>query len=90
MKANDSVKPERVKVRAPTLANFASVRYMLEGGYLADVPIVIAAIDPCMSCTDRSLVLDGEKTSSYSWNDLRLMGIEFYKKKGIDFSKVKI
>ena len=90
VKANDSVKPERVKVRAPTLANFASVRYMLEGGYLADVPIVIAAIDPCMSCTDRSLVLDGEKTSSYSWNDLRLMGIEFYKKKGIDFSKVKI
>lgn len=90
VKANGTDKPARVKVRAPTLANFHSVAYMLEGGYLADVPIVIAAIDPCMSCTDRSLVLERGKYSSYSWKELRQLGIEFYKKKGIDFSKIKL
>ena len=30
-----------------------AVAHMLEDGYLADLPIVIAAIDPCFSCTDR-------------------------------------
>ena len=48
-------KPERVKVRAPTLANTQSVARMLEDGYLADLPIVIAAIDPCFSCNDRAV-----------------------------------
>ena len=62
VRANGTDKPERVKVRAPTMANAASVAHMLKGGYLADVPIVIAAIDPCFSCTDRvALVRDTEK-----------------------------
>ena len=53
VKANGTDKPERVKVRAPTLANVQVVAHMLKDGYLADMPIVIAAIDPCFSCTDR-------------------------------------
>ena len=52
-RSNGTDKPDRVKVRAPTLANSAAIAHMLEGGYLADAPIVIAAIDPCFSCTDR-------------------------------------
>lgn len=80
--------PERFKMRAPTLANFESVAYMLKGGYLADVPIVIAAIDPCFSCTDRVTVTSGGSKNEIDWNDLRLKGIEFYKEKGIDFSKL--
>ena len=55
VKGNGTDKPERVKVRAPTLANLASVAKMLENNNLADVPIVIAAIDPCFSCTDRAI-----------------------------------
>ena len=53
VKANGTDKPERVKVRAPTLANIQTVAKMLEDRQLADLPIVIAAIDPCFSCTDR-------------------------------------
>jgi len=51
--SNGSNKPARVKVRAPSLANWPSVVEMLKGCYVADVPIAIESIDPCMSCTDR-------------------------------------
>jgi len=53
VRANGTDKPERVKVRAPTLANLHGVPKMLENQKLADVPITVAAIDPCFSCTDR-------------------------------------
>jgi len=46
VKANGTDKPERVKLRAPTLANLQSVAKMMENNTLADVPIIIAAIDP--------------------------------------------
>jgi hypothetical protein len=73
VKGNGSEKPERVKVRAPTLANTASVAKMLEDGYLADLPIVIAAIDPCFSCTDRMVALrDGGESEGrmMSWEEV--------------------
>jgi len=90
VKGNGTDKPDRVKVRAPTMANYASVSYMLNGGYLADAPMVIAAIDPCMSCTDRAMVCDKKdgKVRVYGWDDLRRMSIEHYKRKGVDFSKL--
>jgi NADH-quinone oxidoreductase subunit D len=91
VKANGTDKPERVKVRAPTLANIQCVSKMLEDRQLADLPIVIAAIDPCFSCTDRLIsVKDARKRapSSMKWEDLRLYGIEWYRDKGIDFSKL--
>ncbi|NHI84204.1 MAG: NADH dehydrogenase subunit [Candidatus Thorarchaeota archaeon] len=57
---NGSDKPERWKVRAPTHANWVSMAYTLRGGYLADAPIILAAIDPCFSCTDRVVLVDAE------------------------------
>jgi membrane-bound hydrogenase subunit alpha len=92
VRANGTDKPERVKVRAPTMANAASIAHMLQGGYLADVPIVIAAIDPCFSCTDRAVVLRDENSgcdSRLSWNSLRDYSIRWYKERGIDFSTLK-
>jgi Ni,Fe-hydrogenase III large subunit len=92
--ANGTDKPERVRVRAPTLANLQSVSKMLEGDNLADVPIVIAAIDPCFSCTDRMIRLvrrDGDReegNESISWGELRDLGIEWYKKRGVDFAEL--
>jgi NADH-quinone oxidoreductase subunit D len=88
--SNGSEKPERVKVRAPTLANVQAITKMMENSYLADVPIVLAAIDPCFSCTDRAVVVhdtDGERRQ-FDWNALRIFGIEWYRKnRGVDFSK---
>lgn len=88
VKSNGTEYPERVKVRAPTLANFQSIPYMLKGDYLADAVITIAAIDPCMSCTDRAVVYDIKKGKKqvFDWEELRKYSIEFYRKKGVNFS----
>jgi NADH-quinone oxidoreductase subunit D len=88
VKANGTEKPERVKVRAPTLANIQTVAKMLEDRNLADLPIVIAAIDPCFSCTDRMIGVVNRKSNEREvmrWGDLHTYGIEWYKARGIDF-----
>jgi NADH-quinone oxidoreductase subunit D len=89
VKSNGSEKPERVKIRAPTLANIQTVAKMLEDRRLADLPIVIAAIDPCFSCTDRLTSiknLDTGRSDTLRWEKLRSYGITWYREHGIDFS----
>ncbi|MDD4954207.1 MAG: nickel-dependent hydrogenase large subunit [Candidatus Omnitrophica bacterium] len=90
VRANGTEKPDRVKVRAPTLANIQAVSKMLEDRYLADMPIVVAAIDPCFSCTDRLVSLRHSPRHKHTviWESLRLAGIEWYKKQGIDFTSL--
>ncbi|MBO3802260.1 MAG: nickel-dependent hydrogenase large subunit [Candidatus Brockarchaeota archaeon] len=51
----------RLKVRTPTLANIVGLRQMLIGGEVADIPVVVASIDPCLSCTNRITVIDLDK-----------------------------
>ena len=90
--SNGTDKPERVKVRAPTLANIQAVKHMLKDRYLADMPIVIAAIDPCFSCTDRMIVLnhtESNKKEVMKWQDLHKYSIDWHKRRGFDFSKFK-
>ncbi len=90
VKSDGSDKPFRVKVRAPTLANVQAVSHMLKDGYLADMPIVVAAIDPCFSCTDRmSLIRRGSDDvgQTMEWEKLRSNGIEWYRKeRGVNFA----
>ena len=90
VRANGTEKPERVKVRAPTLANVQVVSHMLKDGYLADLPIVIAAIDPCFSCTDRLIAVakPGSVADVLTWQQAREHGIEFYRRQGIDFTEL--
>jgi NADH-quinone oxidoreductase subunit D len=95
VRGNGTDKPERVRVRAPTMANLQAVAKMLEDNNLADVPIVIAAIDPCFSCTDRMVRLDkgervglGPASESVDWGSLRKRGIEWYRSQGIDFAEL--
>ncbi len=80
--SNGSNMPYRHKIRAPTLANIPSVVERLKGGYIADIPIVLAGIDPCFSCTDRMAFYDEGKDKAWTWNDeqLRKYGVEWYKK----------
>jgi membrane-bound hydrogenase subunit alpha len=90
VRANGTDKPERVKVRAPTLANVQAVAKMLEDRYLADLPIVVAAIDPCFSCTDRMTAVhrpDG-RCDTLQWEQLRQYGIDWYRRRGIDFTEL--
>jgi membrane-bound hydrogenase subunit alpha len=88
VKSNGSDKPERVKLRAPTLANIKPMLKMLENYNLADLPIIVAAIDPCFSCTDRSISIKKLDTGSdeiIDWKSLRQYSIEWYRRKGIKF-----
>ncbi len=52
-KANGSKYLDRVRVRTPTFANVPALLETLKGCALADVPILIVTIDPCISCTER-------------------------------------
>jgi NADH-quinone oxidoreductase subunit D len=49
---------------------------------------VVAAIDPCFSCTDRLIELrqDACAPRVMSWRSLKDYGIEWYRKRGVDFS----
>jgi len=57
-----SESPYTWKVRAPTYNNILPWIPMLKGEQIADIPIVAASTDPCMSCTNRvAIVSDGRK-----------------------------
>lgn len=80
IKSNGSDKPERIKVRTPSLCNWASVLVTAVGHKLADMPMILAGIDPCFSCNDRMVTVNDRSNSiHWSWEDLRQYGIEYYK-----------
>jgi ech hydrogenase subunit E len=53
VEANGSRYLSRMRVRTPTIANVPAMVHMLQGVQLADVPVVILTIDPCISCMER-------------------------------------
>lgn len=53
VKANGTKFIDRMRVRTPTFANLPGLVETLKGCELADVPILILTIDPCISCTER-------------------------------------
>ncbi len=73
----------RLDIRTPTLANWTSVATSLVGRNLADLPVVVVAIDPCLSCTSRITVVDVERreTSSLTWEELSEHGRRYYREK---------
>jgi ech hydrogenase subunit E len=44
---------KRIRVRTPTNANIPALVKTLQGCDLADVPMLVLTIDPCISCTER-------------------------------------
>ena len=46
------------KVRAPTYSNAVSWPLMFKDNELADAPLIINSIDPCISCMERMVVAD--------------------------------
>jgi len=57
IKSSGGDKPERVKVRTPSICNFGSVIHTAVGHQFADMPMLLAGIDPCFSCNDRMIVV---------------------------------
>ncbi|HQL38739.1 MAG TPA: nickel-dependent hydrogenase large subunit [Anaerolineaceae bacterium] len=81
IKSNGTDQPERVKVRTPTLCNWGSVINFAPGHKLADMPMILAGIDPCFSCNDRliSIRRNEQDPQLWSWEDLRQYGVQYYK-----------
>ncbi len=53
IKANGAKHVQRFRVRTPTFANIPALVKVLQGCDLADVPVLVLTIDPCISCTER-------------------------------------
>ena len=57
---NKADAPISWKVKASSYSNLHVWPIILKGIQLADVPIVVASIDPCLSCTDRVAVASND------------------------------
>jgi len=70
--------PEVWKARAPTYNNLMSWMPMLIGQQIADIPIVIASIDPCIACMDRVTILnkDNGQKSILTKDDLHKLSVQ--------------
>ncbi|MGA2912876.1 MAG: nickel-dependent hydrogenase large subunit [Methanoregula sp.] len=53
LKGNGTKFLVRSRIRTPTLTNIPPLVRMLQGCELADVPVIVLSIDPCISCTER-------------------------------------
>jgi len=83
LRSDGSEKPARLKVRAPTLANLPALCKMLVDVNIADIPVVIAGIDPCIACAERVIMIDVESKKRKMWSgeELRRYAIEWYQKR---------
>ncbi|NYT05456.1 MAG: NADH dehydrogenase subunit [Methanomicrobiales archaeon] len=64
------------KVKASTYSNQMSWLKILQGEQLADIPIIVASIDPCMSCTDRVTVLRDGRRDVLTKEELHRLSVE--------------
>jgi NADH-quinone oxidoreductase subunit D len=71
--SNGTMYPERVKVRAPTYNNLLPLGPMLIGDTIAEIPITIASVDPCFSCTQRITIVEDKKEKIMMMDELRRM-----------------
>ncbi len=69
--------PEMWKVKASTYSNQMAWVDILKGEQIADIPIIVASIDPCMSCTDRVAIVrqDGD-AGLLTKEDLHRLSVE--------------
>lgn len=51
-------RPYRVRIRTPTYQTFHVLGEILKGYSIPDVPVIVASLDPCFSCTDRMTIID--------------------------------
>lgn len=57
--------PYRVKVRTPSFFNILNTEKIYIGNKLADVPVILVSLDPCISCMERVVIIDNDKSYRY-------------------------
>jgi membrane-bound hydrogenase subunit alpha len=68
--------PATWKVKASSYSNLMSWIPMLKGEQLADIPIIVASIDPCMSCTDRVTIIRNGSADNLTKEELTRLSRE--------------
>ncbi len=58
IKSDGGKGPYRHKVRAPTLSNIVSLLHRFKSMTVADIPMIIRLIDPCIGCMERVTFID--------------------------------
>jgi len=53
IRGNGTKNLDRLRIRTPTFSNIPPLLKMLPGCQMADVPVIVLTIDPCISCTER-------------------------------------
>lgn len=59
VRSDGSNMPIRHKIRAPSYMNIAANTAAVRGCTIADAALVLAAMDPCYCCTERTVVYEG-------------------------------
>jgi NADH-quinone oxidoreductase subunit D len=71
VRSDGSNRPIRHKVRAPSYTNVPTFKATCIGQTVSDVTIILAAVDPCYSCTERMAVIDrASRKGSFNGYDL--------------------
>ncbi len=80
IKSSGGDRPARIKIRTPTQSNLASIPALAPGHHLADVPLLLAGVDPYFSFKDSAAVISGPDGPhpAWTWDDLRSFGIAHY------------
>ncbi|HBA84642.1 MAG TPA: NADH dehydrogenase subunit [Verrucomicrobia bacterium] len=68
--------PVAWKVKASSYSNYMSWVPMLEGEQVADIPIIVASIDPCISCTDRVTIVGDQGAQVWTKEELHRLSVE--------------
>ncbi len=76
VRMNGNEAPYAWKVKASTYSNQMAWLEMLRGEQVADIPIIIASIDPCMSCTDRVMIIRNNETDTLTKEQLHRLSVE--------------
>ncbi|SHN52257.1 nickel-dependent hydrogenase large subunit [Desulfovibrio litoralis] len=53
IRTDESDIPTRLKWRVPSYMNWEALKVMMKDCALADIPLIVNSIDPCVSCTER-------------------------------------
>ncbi|MGD9782976.1 MAG: nickel-dependent hydrogenase large subunit [Kiritimatiellia bacterium] len=68
--------PVAWKVKASSYSNYMAWIPMMEGEQIADIPIIAASIDPCISCTDRVALVRPDSRQILTKEDLHRLSVE--------------
>ncbi len=64
-------KPYRLKIRTPSFNNILNSPILFKDANLADLPVILASLDPCISCMERLVIIDsGGRVETKSLTEL--------------------